>query len=148
MKPNLEQTFSTPANSKNKVYFMWDSTLRTFQHLVAEVSPQDPHHSSMITEVVGRAAMAKQLIVDETGKLETGNASLGYKDDEDVDFGDGIKAVARQLDELDKGCYGCGKTERDDGKPLLLCARCKDQKYCSTQCQKRCWKMHKQSCAT
>lgn len=24
MKPNLQQTFSTPAASKNRVYFMWD----------------------------------------------------------------------------------------------------------------------------
>lgn len=30
MRPNLQQTFSTPANSKNKVYFTWDSVLRTF----------------------------------------------------------------------------------------------------------------------
>jgi hypothetical protein len=30
LQPNLQQTFSTPANSKNQVYFMWDFILRTF----------------------------------------------------------------------------------------------------------------------
>lgn len=29
MIPNLDQTFSTPANSKNSVYFMWDFVGRT-----------------------------------------------------------------------------------------------------------------------
>lgn len=29
MRPNLEQTFDTPANSKNSVYFMWDFVGRT-----------------------------------------------------------------------------------------------------------------------
>ena len=29
MKPNLTQTFSTPANAKTKIYFMWDFVDRT-----------------------------------------------------------------------------------------------------------------------
>ena len=29
MEPNLQQTFMTPAASKNKVYFMWDFVGRT-----------------------------------------------------------------------------------------------------------------------
>ena len=29
MAPNLRQTYSTPATSKNKVYFMWDFVGRT-----------------------------------------------------------------------------------------------------------------------
>lgn len=29
MEPNLDQTFNTPANSKNQVYFMWDFVGRT-----------------------------------------------------------------------------------------------------------------------
>ena len=35
MVPNLQQTYSTPANSKNKVYFMWDFVTTTL------VSPFD-----------------------------------------------------------------------------------------------------------
>lgn len=30
MAPNLQQTYMTPAASKNKVYFMWDFVGRTF----------------------------------------------------------------------------------------------------------------------
>lgn len=33
MRANLEQTYMTPANSKNKVYFMWDFVGRTLVHL-------------------------------------------------------------------------------------------------------------------
>ena len=29
MKPNIDQTYMTPAASKNKVYFMWDFVART-----------------------------------------------------------------------------------------------------------------------
>jgi len=29
MAPNLKQTYMTPANAKNKVYFMWDFVGRT-----------------------------------------------------------------------------------------------------------------------
>lgn len=29
MAPNVQQTFMTPANSKNKVYFQWDFVGRT-----------------------------------------------------------------------------------------------------------------------
>ena len=28
MGPNLQQTYMTPANSKNKIYFMWDFVVR------------------------------------------------------------------------------------------------------------------------
>lgn len=146
MQPNLDQTFNTPARSKNKVYFMWDFNLRTFQHLVAEVSPQDPHHSPMIGDVVGRAAMAKQLMLDETGKLEAGNANLGYKDNEEVEFGEETKKVVMELDNLGEGCIVCGKTEMDNGNALLVCSRCKEARYCSRECQGKAWKTHKKEC--
>lgn len=136
----------TAANSKNKVYFVWDFILRTFQQLVAQVSPQDPYSSPMFRDVVGRAGLAKELILDQTGKLDAMNASVGYADDEGVEFGDEIKELAKTLDDLPEGCAGCGKEEREDGRALLVCARCKEEKYCSTECQKKCWKTHKKAC--
>jgi hypothetical protein len=39
MRPNLQQAFSTSANSKNQVYFVWDFVLRTFQFPAAQVDP-------------------------------------------------------------------------------------------------------------
>lgn len=146
MKPNLQQTFSTPANSKNKVYFQWDFILRTFQHLAAQVDPHDPLSSPMFSDVVGRSVQAKMLIIDETGRLEKTNASIGYKDDGGVEFTDEIKAVANKLDELPDCCAACGKEQREEGRVLLLCARCKEEKYCSTDCQKNRWKKHKREC--
>ncbi|ORY08768.1 hypothetical protein BCR34DRAFT_603293 [Clohesyomyces aquaticus] len=146
MRPNLEQTFNTPANSKNKVYFMWDFLLRTFQHLAAKVSPQDPYSSPMFSDVIGRSSVAMGLMLDETGMLEAGNASVGYRDDAGVEFTDEIKELAVKLEDLGDGCAGCGKLEREGGKALMRCARCKGQNYCSKECQKKCWKDHKRNC--
>ncbi|KAJ4369651.1 hypothetical protein N0V83_005413 [Neocucurbitaria cava] len=145
MRPNLEQTFSTPANSKNKVYFMWDFVLRTFQILVAQVNPQNPYRSPTLGDIVGRATMARGLTLDTEGQLEAMNASVGYSDDAGVDFGEEIKRLAARLDELPEVCAAC-KKQREDGKPLLICARCKDEKYCSAECQKKRWKSHKKEC--
>jgi hypothetical protein len=146
MKPNLQQTFSTPANSKNKVYFMWDFVLRTFQHLAARVDPHKPISSPMYLDVVSRACQAKLLTIDETGQLNGMNASVGYKDDGGVEFTEEIKSVAATLDQLEESCAGCGKMSREDGRKLLMCARCKEEKYCSTECQKKRWEMHKKEC--
>jgi hypothetical protein len=146
MVPNLQQTFSTPANSKNKVYFMWDFILRTFQHLAAQVDPRDPSSSSMYQDVLGRAVQAKTLTCDTTGQMEKMNRSVGYKDDGGIEFTDEIKRLAAQLDQWPEGCAACGKDKREGGKMLLMCARCREEKYCSTECQKKMWKKHKGEC--
>ncbi|KAI0522113.1 hypothetical protein F5B22DRAFT_592846 [Xylaria bambusicola] len=41
------------------------------------------------------------------------------------------------------GCGSCGKPKDENGKALLTCGQCKDQKYCSPECQKAHWKVHK-----
>jgi hypothetical protein len=123
---------------------MWDSVLRTFQFLAARVSPQQPFSSPMfIGEVVGRAALAKQPILDNTGKLNAMNASVGYSNDDGVEFGPEILALAETL-KVPEGCAGSGMM---DGKHLLLCARCKAEKYCSAEYQRKCWKLHRRTCA-
>lgn len=96
----------------------------------------------MLGDIVGRAAMAKGLTLDTKGKLEAMNVSVGYSDDAGVDFGDEVKRLAERLDELPEVCTACLK-QREGGKPLLIYARCKDEKYCSPECQKKRWKSHK-----
>jgi hypothetical protein len=145
MDPNRQQTFSTPANSKNKIYFMWDFLLRTFQFISARVDPRSPHSSQMWIDVITRTAMAQDLTLDTTGKLEAMNASVNYYDDEGVDFGNEIKELARTLLPLPEACV-CGATQTEDGGVLLRCKKCKDQRYCSTQCQQLHWKVHKKGC--
>lgn len=146
MKPNLQQTFNTPANSKNKIYFMWDFVLRTFQFLAARVDPRNPVQSPMFIDVLSRSTQARELIVDTTGMLDKMNASVGYKIEKGTEFTDEIKELAKTLDHVHFGCAGCGKSKREDGRPLLQCARCKDDQYCSTECQKKEWKKHKKVC--
>lgn len=65
-----------------------------------EGGPRDPISSDMFVDVVGSAVMTKVLILDDTGKLEEMNASVGYHHDTGVDFGDEVKSEAAQLDEL------------------------------------------------
>jgi hypothetical protein len=43
-------------------------------------------------------------------------------------------------------CAGCGTNATKGGESLLVCSRCKDRKYCSLECQKLHWKVHKKLC--
>lgn len=86
------------------------------------------------------------LIKDNDGTLEGMNASVGYNDDRGVEFTGDIKVVAEKLVNLPIYCEGCGKGEREDGKALLQCAKCKNARYCSAGCQKAEWKKHKKEC--
>lgn len=44
-------------------------------------------------------------------------------------------------------CDGCGQTESELGQQLRACARCTSAKYCSRECQRSDWRMHKKCCA-
>ncbi|KAI4795046.1 hypothetical protein E4T44_12419 [Aureobasidium sp. EXF-8845] len=99
MDANREQTFSTPANSKNKVYFMWDFVTRTFQMLIATVNPRNPSGEAFM-DIATRSMLAQQLILDTTGRLESMNRSVGYNHDAGVSFSDEVKAEAQKLDDL------------------------------------------------
>ena len=44
-------------------------------------------------------------------------------------------------------CHVCKKSEKDIGKKLKNCARCKSAQYCSRECQVKDWKSgHKKLC--
>jgi hypothetical protein len=43
-------------------------------------------------------------------------------------------------------CAGCGTNAAKGGESLLVCSRCKDRKYCSLECQKLHWIVHKKLC--
>ncbi|EME45781.1 hypothetical protein DOTSEDRAFT_34222 [Dothistroma septosporum NZE10] len=45
-----------------------------------------------------------------------------------------------------KFCDSCGATQRALGDALFLCGVCGEGRYCSKECQKREWKVHKSSC--
>ncbi|KAK4944816.1 hypothetical protein LTR66_007665 [Elasticomyces elasticus] len=87
MAPNLQQTYSTPAASKDKVYFMWDFIGRTLG-MLNQIDPKLPSRTKDAWEdVYGRASYGRVLIKDTTGVLQRTNASVGYKDDAGVEFG-------------------------------------------------------------
>lgn len=74
MTRNLDQTFSTPANSKNSVYFMWDFVGRTLHQLYlvpAKTNRLSAKHKEAFQDCHGRAAMAAGLILNQPpGMLE------------------------------------------------------------------------------
>lgn len=43
-------------------------------------------------------------------------------------------------------CPGCDAESGKAGKSLLVCATCKNRKYCSSACQKKHWTVHKKLC--
>ncbi|KAG9244370.1 hypothetical protein BJ878DRAFT_73794 [Calycina marina] len=43
-------------------------------------------------------------------------------------------------------CSHCRKVETDPEKPFKPCSKCQSEKYCSRDCQKAGWKMHKKVC--
>jgi hypothetical protein len=45
-------------------------------------------------------------------------------------------------------CGGCGAEDGKNGSELLRCGKCKERKYCGTDCQKAHWKYHKLVCKT
>jgi len=100
----------------------------------------------MWEDVIERTSTAKGLILDTTGRLNAMNAMVGYSDDDGVEFTDEIRAVADKLDQLPLVCAGCGRDKKEDGGELLRCGRCKAELYCSSECQRGLWKVHKKVC--
>ncbi|KAH8767719.1 hypothetical protein BGZ57DRAFT_923204 [Hyaloscypha finlandica] len=45
-------------------------------------------------------------------------------------------------------CASCSALETDPEKPLKPCAKCQTVRYCSRDCQKKDWKLHKKICAS
>jgi hypothetical protein len=99
--PLFQDEYTTVAATNcAKVYFMWDFLLRTFQILVAKVDPIRPKSNDYFDEIMARASLAKAQILDETGKLNAMNASVGNaKYDKGIEFGEEIKELAKRLDD-------------------------------------------------
>jgi hypothetical protein len=57
----------------------------------------------------------------------------------------GIDEIMRGLNSASNECRNCQK-KSSDGTNLLTCSRCHFAKYCSVQCQRADWKVHKKAC--
>ncbi|KAF2713548.1 hypothetical protein K504DRAFT_498355 [Pleomassaria siparia CBS 279.74] len=56
-----------------------------------------------------------------------------------------IKELRDMHDNPNK-CGGCRAKEGKGGGELLRCGKCKHRNYCSVECQKACWSVHKKVC--
>lgn len=102
MTRNLNQTFSTPANSKNSVYFMWDFVGRTLHQLYlvpAKTEKLSAKHKEAFNDCHGRAAMASGLILNEpAGMLEMMVKSAPHdKENPMPDMGKQVEDAARAI---------------------------------------------------
>lgn len=115
MAPNLQQTYMTPAASKNNVYFMWDFVGRTLSMLynvdptLEDLSEKDNENWN---DAHGRAVYAGMLITNKMkGALDlmTESTYPGQKG-KHPEFGDEILKLAGEL------CGGDEKGEKKDKK--------------------------------
>lgn len=56
---------------------------------------------------------------------------------------------AKKLQEIknrESKCRNCERTKHVSGADLSVCARCRVVKYCSVECQKAHWNVHKKEC--
>lgn len=102
MARNLDQTFSTPANSKNSVYFMWDFVGRTLHQLYlvpAKTDRLSAKHKEAFNDCHGRAAMGAGLILNEPpGMLEMMIKSAPHdKENPMPEMGKDVEDAARAL---------------------------------------------------
>lgn len=93
MAPNLEQTYSTPANRKTKIYFLWDFVGRT-RGMMATISPSLPRvEKGQWQDVKGRAMFTKVLIDDENSP----RARMMFAGCEEADIGDEVKQASNRV---------------------------------------------------
>lgn len=113
MSRNISQPYSQPANSKNKVYFMWDFVGRTLGYLIGVgkiveegVGQWDAKGNAkgndqvkeMWEDMQGRCVMAVMLITDREGQLDM-MMSMTHPGGgtENAEFGEEILKVAGDL---------------------------------------------------
>lgn len=60
-------------------------------------------------------------------------------------FGSGMRTYDQVQSDKSDECAVCGKKQYMVGR-LMKCSRCQSRYYCSRECQKKDWKMHKKTC--
>ncbi|KAL9000693.1 MAG: hypothetical protein Q9169_000729 [Polycauliona sp. 2 TL-2023] len=104
MAPNLQQTYMTPANSKNKVYFQWDfvgRTLGMFYNINPTLQGLSKDEKEKWEDAKGRTTFAKMLILDTQPGMLNMMTETTYPDQKGAhpDFGEEILELARHLDD-------------------------------------------------
>ena len=103
MEPNLSQTFSTPANSKNRVYFMWDFVGRTLHwaYLIpSSLKDLNDDENERLRDVLSRSILTVHLLNDtEPGKLnELTEKTYPAQKGSHPDLGEEVLAATQKLD--------------------------------------------------
>ncbi|KAK6334039.1 hypothetical protein TWF696_002543 [Orbilia brochopaga] len=83
-----------PANSKNRVYAMWDFVGRTMGMINNIQSPNNLARNSVWKDVVGRSIMANMLIQDESKGDQMHQMTWRDGFDRRFPFGDEVKQAS------------------------------------------------------
>lgn len=92
---NANQPFMQPANSKNRVYAMWDFVGRTLGYIGAVSDPANPERSPGWDDITGRTRMAQMLIEDPQKCDLMFSMSWQGEFDRRFPFGDEVAAAAK-----------------------------------------------------
>ena len=108
MEPNLSQTFSTPANSKNKVYFMWDfvgRTLHAVYRVPSSLKDMNEEENDTMTDVLTRSMLTVHLLKDvKPGKLNAQVESCyPAQKGNHPELGEDVLAATQALDDILEG---------------------------------------------
>ncbi|KAL8693921.1 MAG: hypothetical protein Q9218_001335 [Villophora microphyllina] len=102
MAPHLQQTYMTPAKSKNRVYFQWDFVGRTLGYMYMAnptLKNLKGAEKEAWNDAIGRTVMTQQLILDtKKGALDM-MTELTYPDQKGrhPEFGEEILEMAKHL---------------------------------------------------
>lgn len=95
----------------------------------------------------------KELATALEGKLKSAGVrdelcKVSIDDEEKVKIGyeSWTQLVGTLAAQAESGCSSCGKSSAALPHPLLVCGGCKKARYCSKDCQKQDWKIHKALC--
>jgi hypothetical protein len=121
------------------------AAIRTLHELGADINTPNNHGC---TPLLAAASKGHQKVVKLLRKLGADmNEESIVGSAVDVAQAFGHDAVAEKLSKYTACCACCQKKKGTADVKLLACSRCLKTYYCSSQCQKQDWKLHKKTCA-
>ena len=100
MAPNLQQTYMTPAASKNKIYFMWDFVGRTLgiaNRVDCDLKDLSSYEKEQWEDAKGRSIFAGQLMLNDKMLHPMVESTYPGRKGKHPAFGDELLKLAREL---------------------------------------------------
>lgn len=99
---------------------------------------KDIPHFNTVCKYSVRAAISPSYAVPFVEKMVSIDDLEKVKKVKDQEVKSGNKGIQK--------CGNCERTKHVNGEELAFCSRCRKVKYCSKECQKAAWNVHKKVC--